>query len=149
MCLKFFDRLFCRFLLRFLSRFFAGSFSASVQVPFSGSFSETMCLAAMKAALASANRRQRNTILPATDENSELIIKSSYRSFCKAFTSSTLTNIPIVLLKTLKKFFIKLSYRRLHIVCKISPHLCLRGVSFGHVAAGCRVPLCICPWKQA
>lgn len=110
MCLKFFDRLFCWFLLRFLSRFFAGSFSASVQVPFSGCFSETMCLAAMKAALASANRRQRNTILPATDEDSELIIKSSYRSFSKAFTSSTLTNIPIVLLKTLKKCFIKLLF---------------------------------------
>ena len=119
MCLKFFERLFWRFRLRFLSWyfakflswFFAGSFSASVQVPFSGSFSKTMCLAAMKAALASANRRpQRNTILPATDENSELIIKSSYRSFCKAFTSSTLKNIPIVLLKTLKKFFIKLSF---------------------------------------
>ena len=110
MCLKFFDRLFCRFLLRFLSRFFAGSFSASVQVPFSGSFSDTMCLAAMKAALASANRWQHNTILPATDENWELIIKSSYRSFCKAFTSCTLTNIPIVLLTTLKNIFIKLSF---------------------------------------
>ena len=78
MCLKFFDRFFCRFVLsflswyfaKFLSRFFAGSFSASLQVPFSGSFSKTMCLAAVKAVLASANRRpQRNTILPATDQN--------------------------------------------------------------------------------
>ena len=119
MCLKFFDRLFCRFLLmflsryfaKFLSRFFAGSFSGFVLVPFSGSFSKTMYLAVIKAALASASRRpHRNTILPATDGNSELIIKSSYGSFCKASTSSTLTNIPIVLVKTLKKFFIKLSF---------------------------------------
>lgn len=81
----------------------------------------------MKEVLASTSRQpQRNAILPARDDNYKLIKKYFCRSFCKVSTSSTLTNIPTLLLKTLKKFIVKLSFI-------LPPMLPLPFVIFSHL----------------
>ena len=73
----------CRLRFRFLVSFFARLLSRFLTDSFKGSFSKSMFLAVIRAELATANRRpQRSTIIPATDENVELITKSPGRSFC-------------------------------------------------------------------
>ena len=93
----------------------------------------------------------RNAILPARDDNYKLIKKYFCRSFCKVSTSSTLTNIPTLLLKTLKKFIVKpLIYLTAHdtvTVCNIFPPLCLKGILLVQRLGA--EHLWICTWKQA
>ena len=111
-----------------------------------------------RAALATTSRRPlRNAVIPARDGNAELIIKKNtllivcpfakfprqhrvnYEFFLhvllQASTPSTLTNIPMAFLPSIKKLYCNQCFGGLapslgpHAIYNISPHLRLKGVS--------------------